>query len=111
MSLWQRAQSALFMKKFDGTGPPTFVSPEEGKNGPPAPCPSPSIASGGRAGFAISCFGGRRSATARAAGVASASSAPAAAAARAPPTSAGSGRRREAASAASAAAETHAMCA
>ena len=58
MSLWQRAQSRLFMKKLDGTRPPTFVSADDGKNGPSFPWPSPSIASGGSGGFTIRCCGG-----------------------------------------------------
>jgi hypothetical protein len=41
------------MKKFDGIVPPTFVPAEEGKNGDLGPPPSPSMVSGGRAGFAM----------------------------------------------------------
>ncbi len=60
MSLWQRAQSLLVMKKFEGTGPPTSVSPEDGKNGPRGPWPSPSMVAGGSAGFAIDVSRGDR---------------------------------------------------
>ncbi len=58
MSLWQRAQSWLVMKKLDGTGPPTSVSADEGKNGPRGPWPSPSMVAGGNPGFAMTCRGG-----------------------------------------------------
>ncbi len=41
------------MKKFDGMMPPTLVWAEAGKNGDFGPPPSPSIASGGLAGFTM----------------------------------------------------------
>jgi hypothetical protein len=47
------------MKKFDGMMPPTLVWAEAGKNGDLGPPPSPSMASGGLAGFTIRFIGVR----------------------------------------------------
>ena len=41
------------MKKFEGMMPPTLVWAEAGKNGDFGPPPSPSIVSGGLAGFTM----------------------------------------------------------
>jgi hypothetical protein len=41
------------MKKFEGMVWPTFVSAEEGKKGLCGPAPSPSMLTGGSAGFTI----------------------------------------------------------
>ena len=51
MSVWQRPQAALVVKKSAGMMPPRVVSADEGKNGPLGPAPSPAIETGGVAGF------------------------------------------------------------
>ena len=53
MSLWQRPQSALVMKKLAGMIFPVLVSEDEGKKGERGPGPSPSMLSGGSAGFTM----------------------------------------------------------
>ncbi len=53
MSLWQRAQVSLVMKKLAGIVVPVFVSEDEGKKGDFGPAPSPSMLSGGSFGFTI----------------------------------------------------------
>ena len=111
MSLWQRAQSSLFMKKFEGTGAPVFVSPEDGKNGPRGPWPSPSMLAGASAGFAIGWRGGKRSEAARAPAAATASRAAAVALARTTPAGTGRRRRSPAARASSAPRATRPTCA
>jgi|SRR6188474_1552166 len=46
MSVWQRPQLSLVMKKFAGMVRCTFVSPDEGKNGLDDPAPSSFIDAG-----------------------------------------------------------------
>src|SRR4026207_2102712 len=46
MSVWQRPQLSLVMKKFAGMVRCTFVSPDEGKNGLEDPAPSSFIDAG-----------------------------------------------------------------
>src|SRR5437870_3481101 len=53
MSLWQRPQLWLVMKKVDGMVRLTFVLDDDGKKGLLGPAPSCSIASGGVVGFSI----------------------------------------------------------